>query len=277
MNGLRAIKPITLPGILPAVVSTTVPDFTWVDPRSLLVEEVYQRQLAERSIKLIRKIVAGWDWARMKPPICARADNGGLFVIDGQHTAIAAASHPDIAEIPVMIVDAPEVKQRASAFMGHNRDRLAITQSQLYFASIAAGDEIAVATDEACRLSGAKIMKSVPYQGGWLVGETIAIKAIMNVVEHHGISGGVRLLGILMQAKRAPITSLEVKALDGMLFGVAGRGIDQTDLSTVIRAKPAEEWQRQAAMRSAQRDILQWKALVELWTAAVQAPRKAIA
>jgi hypothetical protein len=42
--------------------------------------------------------VANWDWRRFKPPVVARTATG-LEVIDGQHTAIAAASHPDVLQI----------------------------------------------------------------------------------------------------------------------------------------------------------------------------------
>jgi hypothetical protein len=83
-------------------------------------------------VKLIRKIVQTWDWSRMKPPICARDESGRLFVVDGQHTSIAAARHPGIKKIPVMIVNVDTVEGRASAFIGHNRDRVAMTSMQLH-------------------------------------------------------------------------------------------------------------------------------------------------
>ena len=42
-------------------------------------------------------------------------------VIDGQHTAIAAATHPDIELIPVMLVEAEAVADRGPAGDWHNR------------------------------------------------------------------------------------------------------------------------------------------------------------
>ena len=87
---LRKIGRINLPNLEPNAVSGAVPECVMVDPSALYVEEQYQRNLADKSIKLIRRMVRTWNWAHMKPPICVRSGDK-LFVVDGQHTAIAAA------------------------------------------------------------------------------------------------------------------------------------------------------------------------------------------
>ncbi|MGO7815405.1 hypothetical protein ACC674_38205, partial [Rhizobium ruizarguesonis] len=53
-----------------------------------------------------------------------------LKVLDGQHTAIAAASNPHIDVIPVMIVDAEDTVSQAKAFIGQNTERLGVTTLQ---------------------------------------------------------------------------------------------------------------------------------------------------
>lgn len=98
---LRHIAPIKLKAVTPGPIGKDIPKFEMVDPTSLLVEPSYQRDTSNSSLKLIGRMVANWDWARMKPPICAKNDKGQLVVMDGQHTAIAAASHPGIKQIPV--------------------------------------------------------------------------------------------------------------------------------------------------------------------------------
>src|SRR5262245_49208195 len=113
MTGLRKIAPIPVPNLVPATIGEVGPTFEWASPGDLWVEETYQRNLSERSISLIRKIVANWSWAGIKPPICARDEDGRLVVVDGQHTAIAAASHGGIPSIPIMIVPAGDAKGRA--------------------------------------------------------------------------------------------------------------------------------------------------------------------
>jgi hypothetical protein len=79
------------------------------------VQPEYQRDLTKRSITLIRDIAETFSWLHIKPPVCARDGNGNLCVIDGQHTAIAAASR-GLKKIPVMIVEALDPALRAGAF-----------------------------------------------------------------------------------------------------------------------------------------------------------------
>lgn len=60
----RPIKAIAIPGIEPGMADTPQPVVRMVNPSDLLVDEQYQRNLSERSVTLIRKIVGAWDWAR---------------------------------------------------------------------------------------------------------------------------------------------------------------------------------------------------------------------
>src|SRR5689334_15390291 len=108
---LRPIKPIPLIGLELEDIPSSPPDFDWADPQTLLVEAEYQRDLSRRSIELIRKIAGQFDWLHTKPPVCARGAGGRLCLVDGQHTAIAAASR-GLKKIPIMIIDAPEVMRR---------------------------------------------------------------------------------------------------------------------------------------------------------------------
>lgn len=150
---LRPITAINCAGLTPSTPSSSGPIFEWVNPADLLVNEAYQRDLAERSIKLIRRIVQGWDWTKFKPPVCSLGDDG-MEVIDGQHTAIAAATHPGIDKIPVMIVETETVHDRAAAFIGQNMDRLGVTKMQLHKAAVAAGDEDALTIEQVCSRAG---------------------------------------------------------------------------------------------------------------------------
>lgn len=240
---LRQIKPMNVRDVLPSSVSDSdvKPEFEWVDPHKLHVEEKYQRNLSAKSIKLIRRIVKDFSWTRLKPPICAWGTENRLYVIDGQHTAIAAASHPKIKKIPVMIVDANTLKDRAIAFMGHNRDRVAITPAQMFYSSVAASDPIALALKKACDETGVTIMRTNPPI--WVEGQTLASGTLMKLTERKGTAGVTRVLKILMDAKRAPVIAIEVSALADLLWGKGwGNKFDDYELSTVIRSKTAEQW-----------------------------------
>ena len=165
---LRPIKPIPLIGIDPKPIPSKAPTFEWHDPTDLLIEAAYQRNLSKSSIKLIRRIAAGFDWTHLKPVVCAKADDGRLFCIDGQHTAIAAVSR-GVLKLPVMIVEAPDTKRRARAFVSHNTDRLNITPLQMFTSRIAAADPDAIAADRAAKIAGVMIMRSQPANGCWRV------------------------------------------------------------------------------------------------------------
>ena len=160
-DNLRPIKPVSIRDLLPSSIIATdnEPEFKWIEPTKLFVEERYQRNLSEKSITLIRRIIKDFSWSRLKPPICAWGTENRLYVIDGQHTAIAAASHPKIKKIPVMIVEANTIRERASSFMGHNRDRLAVTPAQMFYSAVAAEDQTALILKSACDETGACIVR----------------------------------------------------------------------------------------------------------------------
>ena len=135
-NPVRAVAAIDLPGVTPAPLEGLAePMFDRLVPRDLLVDAIYQRGLSARSLRLIRSIVGGWDWMKYEPPVVALTDRG-FELIDGQHTAIAAACHPEIATMPVMVVDGSGLARRASAFVSHAVDRLQATPAQIHHAAL---------------------------------------------------------------------------------------------------------------------------------------------
>lgn len=153
---------------------------------------------------LIRRIITEYDWRAFKPPIVARDADGRMMVIDGQHTAIGAASHPAISRIPVLIVEAGQVADRARSFLRHNRDRVGMTPMQIHHAALAAGDEVAVAVDEACRRAGARVLRN-PQAGTTRIGDTMAVSTVAAICKVRGVVFTARLLRILVDAGQAPI------------------------------------------------------------------------
>ncbi|HBJ84598.1 MAG TPA: hypothetical protein DDZ88_12150 [Verrucomicrobiales bacterium] len=276
-TALKPIRPLSIQGLKPATDVGAGPTFAWVKPTDLIIEDSYQRNISEKSITLIRKIVQGWEWARMKPPICARDASGCLFVVDGQHTAIAAASHPAIETIPVMIIEMATVEDRASAFIGHNRDRVAMTAMQIHYASLAAGDPVAVAMDEACRRAGVTIRKTPPANGIYKPGETVAVKAVEAVVTKKGAAGGARVLKVLVDAGRAPLSANEIKAVTALLYEPEWKDqVNEFDLATVIRSKQPDAWAgwAEANVRKGMPMAL-WRAIAIAWFKAVPKKRGA--
>lgn len=253
-EGLRSITALSkesLRGIEPSTELGDFPVFEMVDPRELFVEEDYQRDLSENSISLIRRIVAGFAWDSFKPPVCVRRTDldGILLCIDGQHTAISAASHPAIDRIPIMIVGAPTKAKRASAFVRHNRDRIALTQMAIFFAELHAGDEIAVAVDRACKAAGARILnKPINLKQKTAPGETIAVGTIRNIARKSGEAFLARVLKLLTDIGRGPLRADEIAGAAIVLE--RSEGLDRR-LSLAIGMKSADQWGALAATAAA--------------------------
>lgn len=213
---LRKIEQISFARIEPNTVTGEKPSFEWVDPSILLVDETYQRNIAGRSQALIKKIVHSWDWKRFKPPIVAVTDEG-LEVIDGQHTAIAAATHPAVEMIPVMVIGGAELAERAAAFIGHNRDRISVTQMQLHTASVAAASPEAMRIERVARAAGLNILRAPPVRGDYRPGDTMAIGAIKNMIGRQGETKAIAILKVLRAAESAPVSAAGVRAVEALM------------------------------------------------------------
>jgi hypothetical protein len=262
MSGLRPIANTALADLEPGGTPRAKPIFEWVAPTRLLVDEGYQRNLGERSMRLIRKIVSNWDWARFKPPVCVLTD-AGLECLDGQTTAIAAATHPDIDQIPVMIVEATERADRAAAFIGHNVDRVTVTATQIHAAAVTAGDEAAVAIERACEAAGVTILKAKPGSG-FKPGQTVAVAAIGAVVARRGEEEAGRYLRILVEAGAAPVAAHQIKAVEALLTDAEFETLDPDHLASTIRSLGADG-EREAKAFSATHCIPIWKGLASVW------------
>lgn len=262
----RPIERMELPDLEPGAAPTPAPTFIWIHPATLLVDENYQRNLTRQSLTLIRKIVAHWDWARFKPPIVAKA--GATYeVIDGQHTAIAAASHPQIDTIPVMVVLAEMMEERASAFVGHNRDRIGLTPLQIYYGMLAAGDEDAQTVEQVCNRAGVSLPRYPPSttNAGWKPGECIAVYAIQTLINRRGAMAARVVLQVLSNAHCAPIRMGQIRAVEEILHSREYKGqVSGDDLtSAIMRLGP--EADREAKIFSAAHNVQEWRGLTVVY------------
>ncbi len=210
-DGTRPIRPISHLAGEAGKITSKPPIVDEVLPDELLVDGVYQRDLSKRSVNLIRKIIQEWDWTKFKPPIVCQAGDG-YFVLDGQHTAIAALTHPDVDRIPVLVVEAPTIKSRASSFVGHNKNRIAVTALQIHHSLVAAGDEAAKRIEDVCAGAGVEIMRAPPPGQAYKPGETMALGAIQFSLKRLGDHSTTLILRALSEAERAPLRAEEIRA-----------------------------------------------------------------
>lgn len=254
-----------------APIPTAPPLTEWMAPGDLLIEAAYQRDLSPKSMDLIKRIAERWDWRRFKPPIVAWSERG-FEIIDGQHTAIGAATR-GIDKIPVLVVEAADLTDRASAFVGHNQDRLAITPIQMHQAKLAAGDEDALTAQQVIDKAGATLVISAYGARGWKPGETVAITTIDQLARKRGAMRARQVVELLVKAHAAPVSAAAIKAVDMLMFKPEFAEIDLEHLPTAIIQ--AGDVEKEAKLDAKTHCIPAWEAMGRIWFRKCRKTRRA--
>lgn len=267
-DNVRVISPVSIAGLTANIPTTGMPIFELVRPSDLYVDPTYQRNVSEKGMRQIRRIIENFEWTKYKPPICAYAEWEGktiLKVLDGQHTAIAAASNPNLHTIPVMIVEAESTVDQAKAFIGQNTDRLGVTSLQLHQAAIAAGDEDAQTIELVCARANVKVLKTTNAYTGTGSRQTIAIKQIDAMIGRRGAAVSREILEVLANADRGPLTAPQIKAVELLLtdpeYCEKITGDDLTEAIIDLLTTAEEE----AKLFAVTHKIQFWKALAVTW------------
>lgn len=193
------------------------PKVAWLNIDQLVIDETYQRALSSNGLRLIRRLVETWDWNCFKPLSVAPLDDGRYEVIDGQHTAMAAATHGSIEMLPCLVLSAETRAARSAAFVGINRDRITLTPYALYRAKLAAEDPEAVAVDEALALSGGTLLEVVPYETEVPVGAVACIATLIQIVRRGGKNRLARLMKMSIAAGIGPVPAGLLKGLNDIV------------------------------------------------------------
>jgi hypothetical protein len=221
-----------IPGAIPILELGQKPELRWVNPTALFVDGTYQRSLAKRSKALIKKLVLNFAWRKMKPPIVVETE-GTLHCVDGQHTAIAAATL-GLSEIPVFVVQAETLHDRADSFVAHNRDRLTMTPMDIFKGKIAANDPDALDVVNVCHRAGVEI-KIINTQVKVSIGQTMAVSTIQGLVKRQGVIKARMILEALVAGHRAPISAAEIDAVEAVIVMVRPK-TTQEEMAQVIEA-----------------------------------------
>lgn len=261
MSDLRPVAPILLPSdVAPATPPTAAPELVWVRPDQLLINSAYQRSLSERSMQLIQRIVGHFDWRHLKPPVVTRCGESDTYeVIDGQHTAIAAATHGGIDRLPALLISVQEIEDRARSFLSHNRDRVAMSATQLFFAAVAAGDEDALTIAQVCERAGARILRLPPSNGRFRAGDTMAVSVLRMMVRRRSAMSARIIVETCVKAGATPVTSDLLKSVEELLHGpnYAGEIAAEDLVSTIMRA---DEFSARITEMSIAKSMPRWRA-----------------
>src|SRR5206468_6286260 len=146
---------------------------------------------------------------------------------------------------------------RAGAFVGHNRDRLGLTQMAIYYGELAAGDPVALKIQKACEEAGAEILqKSINLKNKLPPGKTIAVGTIRGIARNKGGNFLARVLKVLVIAGRGPIKADEIAATALVLESAPGsRSVDQLgrQLAELVGSRSAEAWAASVAQELAEK------------------------
>lgn len=237
---LRRIKPLSFPGVEPAAVTGAKPILRWVAPTDLYVD--------------------GFAWNRMKPPIVVEAD-GKLHVVDGQHTAIAVASLA-LPELPIFVVEAVSLDERARAFVGHNTDRITVTPIAIYNALRAAGDPDALDVERVCARAGVRI-REFTMTSAIAEGDTKAIGLVRQLIKRRGVIKARKVLESLSKARLKPIPGGAITAAENIIC-IERPGTEPEALAAVIRMD-GENGLAKARAKAAGERTQFWRVLMGRW------------
>lgn len=218
-----------------------------VDPTTLIVDASYQRNPSRKSIRLIYKIVAEWSWSAFKPPICIKVGEF-LHVLDGQHTSIAAASHPLIERIPVFVVNGELDRQaRAAAFVRQNTDRTAVTAIVKFRAELEAGDETAIGVHMALRAAKVVLTEQANLRQNALTtarAGTSAVASLKKMYKKYGLQKLIETLKVCVDSEIGQIPQFQLLAVADLMHARVYAGKYKGDmLAAVVREYPPAEFQ----------------------------------
>lgn len=230
MSELRRIRSITLPKAKIRRDPGEMPGPILLKISQLRINDSYQRDLSKDSSALTSKIACEFDWELFHLPVVSPIyqldDITGLQlyeVLDGQHTAIAAASNGNITELWCWPGRRDETNEsRADSFRKLNTQRTSVTPVQIFWAEVAAKKENALEVMDACERTGAKVIKRPKPYGNMEVGETICVSTLKMLANRGGRPYVERVLRVAMALRLAPISDIWIEALSLLLFNKNG-------------------------------------------------------
>lgn len=206
--------------VVPNEITTSAPGAINVKPEELWVDREYQRNLSRRSRKLIHEMVSEWDWAKFKPPVLTRDEKGRYLIIDGQHTAIGAATHPDIKTIPAMFIPLQDVSDQARSFIGHNTARIPVASLDLWHARITGGDPLATQANDVLTEFGISVVRAI--QGSnhiWKTNQTVATAVVTRILDKHGLPKFRQVVEFVSKCGFSPIKADHWRFVEVLLLG----------------------------------------------------------
>lgn len=172
----------------------TLPELAFVPVGQIDVDRNYQREIKPA---LVKRILSKFEWRKFGAVVLSRQEDGRFMVVEGQHRCKAAALHPDVKTVPAVIVPHGSSAEEADSFLAINRDRMAVTSVEQYWAALTAGDPQTVAMSKVLQSAGCDVVEA---QGIQKPNRTNAISAVARSMQRYGDASTRRALLVLRSA-----------------------------------------------------------------------------
>lgn len=160
------------------------PVLQWIPIADLVVDDVYQRPIRMQGRKNVQTIASGFRWAFFAPVVVSPIEGGKFAIVDGQHRTTGALL-AGFSSVPCSVVIAPQ-KVQAAAFKAINGSVTKISRMAMHAASLAAGDENALALEYACRAAGVTLLRFPVAKPEQKPGQTMAVQATQQCFARYG-------------------------------------------------------------------------------------------
>lgn len=171
-----------------------LPALEFVEVTLIDTDRNYQREIRAG---LVERILKKFEWRKFGAVVLSRKPDGRFNVVEGQHRVKAATLHPAVDKVPAVIVDHDKTAAEADSFLAINRDRMAVSSVEQYWAGLTAGDDTAIAISRVLQSAGCDV---VPAQGHYKPNLTNSISAIDRCLKRYGHGATRRALLIIRAA-----------------------------------------------------------------------------
>lgn len=228
-------RPIDVTGMKSGTMSSqAAPQLQWVKIADLVIDERYQRPLAETNRRAIQAIAAAFNWSRFSPVIVAPVEGGRYAIVDGQHRCHAAALC-GIEAVPAMVaLIAPE--EQALAFVDINTRQIKVHRLNVYRAALAAGEPWALAASAAVAAAGCQLMTSARSTKDKKPGQVFCVGAIRGLVDRGDAAAVTAGLKAMLEFDPASVANFSEVLLVPWLTAVANTTVDHDVLVAALRS-----------------------------------------
>ncbi len=213
------------------------PTLDWIARDNLHVDLRYQRSIStKRGERVVKSIIEKFHWPLFQPLTITPRQEGGYWVIDGQHRLLAAR-RMGLPEIPVVIVEIGGTAKQAAAFVGINAARVNMTPLAIHHAMVVANDPLAVRLNECVRLAEVSIPKYPKALNVIKPHETMSLSSLKTAMKAYGDDALIWALRILRRAYPDEVGHIGggyIRALSALYYAYADFHIHEKTMIDVV-------------------------------------------